>query len=68
MKVYEKVRVYIKEHGLKQVSIAQKAGIPTPTFNAILNGKETMYVDDFRAICLALEVSPELFIDIGSIQ
>ncbi len=66
MKVYEKVRVYIKEQGLKQVSVAQKAGIPKLTFSAILNGKKTLYADDFRAICLALEVSPETFIEIKS--
>lgn len=64
MRVYEKVRVYIDEKGYKQVNIAQKAGIPKATFNAILNGKRTLYADDLRAICLALNVSPELFIEV----
>lgn len=64
MRVYEKVRAYIDENGLKQVSVAQKAGIPKATFNAILNGKRTLYADDLKAICLALNVSPELFIDV----
>ncbi len=64
MCVYEKVRAYIDENGLKQVAVAQKAGIPKVTFNAIMNGKRTLYADDLRAICLALNVSPELFIDI----
>lgn len=64
MCVYEKVRAYIDENGLKQVSVAQKAGIPKATFNAILNGKRTLYADDLKAICLALNVSPELFIDV----
>ena len=36
MSVYEKVRAYIDENGLKQVTIAEKAGIPKNTFNAIL--------------------------------
>ncbi len=66
MCVYEKVRAYIDENGLKQVAVAQKAGIPKVTFNAIMNGKRKMYADDLRAICLALNVSPELFIDIKS--
>ena len=66
MGVYEKVRSYIDENGLKQVSVAQKAGIPKATFNAILNGKRTLYADDLRAICLALNVSPEIFIDVKS--
>lgn len=64
MHVYEKVRAYIEENGYKQVTIAQKAGIPTTTFNAIMNGKRTMYADDLRSICIALNVSPELFIEI----
>lgn len=62
--VYEKVRAYIDENGIKQVTVAQKAGIPKVTFNAIMNGKRTLYADDLRAICLALNVSPELFIEV----
>ena len=64
MAVYEKVRAYIEESGLKQVAVAEKAGIPKNTFNAILNGKRTLYADDLRAICLALNISPELFIEV----
>lgn len=63
--VYEKVRAYIDEKGLKQIVVAEKAGIPTVTFNAMMNGRRTMYADDLRAICLALNVSPELFIDVS---
>ncbi len=66
MKVYEKVRSYLNENGFKQIVIAQKAGIPNTTFNAMLNGKRTLYADDLRAICLALNVSPEMFIDVKS--
>lgn len=66
MKVYEKVRAYIQEYGIKQIAVAKQAGIPNNTFNAILNGKRTLYADDLRAICLALEVSPEVFIEICS--
>lgn len=66
MKVYEKIRKYIDENGYKQVSIAKKAGISESVFNDILNGKRTLYVDDLKAICIALNVSPESFIDIRS--
>ena len=68
MKVYEKVRAYIQEHGIKQIAVAERAGIPNNTFNAILNGKRTLYADDLRAICLALNVSPEVFIDVCSTE
>lgn len=64
MRVYEKVRAYIDEQGLKQKTVAEKAGIPNVTFNAIMNGKRTLYADDLKAICIALQVSPELFIEI----
>ncbi|WP_316636948.1 helix-turn-helix transcriptional regulator [uncultured Ruminococcus sp.] len=64
MRVYEKVRAYIDEQGLKQKTVAERAGIPNVTFNAIMNGKRTMYADDLKAICIALQVSPELFIDL----
>jgi len=29
----------------------------------MLSGKETLYAKDLKAICLALNVSPETFID-----
>ena len=64
MMVYEKVRSYIDTHGMKQIAVAKMAGISPVTFNAILNGKRKMYAEDLRAICLALDVSPEIFIDV----
>lgn len=64
MEVYKKVREYIEENGYKQLVVAQKAGFSKVTFNAMMNGKRTMYADDLKAVCLALNVSPELFIEI----
>ena len=64
MSVYKIVRAYLDEHGIKQSVVAQKAGISKITFNAMMNGKRTMYADDLRAICLALNVSPEVFIEV----
>lgn len=64
MRVYEKVREYIIANGYKQVVIAKKAGMSNATFNAIMNGKRTLYANDLSAICIALNVSPELFIEI----
>ena len=66
MRVYEKVRMYIVDNGYKQVVVAKKAGIPNATFNAIMNGKRTLYADDLRAICIALNISPEMFIEVKS--
>lgn len=63
MCVWEKVRLYIDTNGLKQTMVAQKSGIPVATFNAMINGKRKMYADDLRAICYALNVSANTFID-----
>lgn len=68
MHVYEKVRSYIDSNGLKQVAIARKANLPINTFNAMLNGKRTMYADDLRAICNALSISPEAFIEVHNLS
>lgn len=64
MRVYEKVRMYIVDNGYKQVAVAKKAGISKATFNAIMNGKRTLYADDLKAICIALNISPEMFIEV----
>lgn len=64
MEVYKKVRAYIQENGYKQFAVAQRAGISKVTFNAMMNGTRTMYADDLRAICIALNVSPELLIEV----
>ena len=62
MEVYKKVRAYIEGSG--QFAVAQKAGIPQVDFDAMMNGEKTMYADVLRAICLALNVSPEIFIEV----
>lgn len=62
MKVYEKVRACIDAKGLTQETVAKEAGISTAAFCAIMSGRKKLYIDDLRAICLVLNVSPELFI------
>ncbi len=62
MHVYEKVREYLDEHGIKQISVAKATNISIATLNAMLNGKRTMYADDLKAICEALKVSASTFI------
>lgn len=64
MRVYEKIRAYITANGYKQVTIAKKAGIPNATFYSIMNGRRTLYADDLCAICMALNISPEMFVEV----
>ena len=63
MLVHQKVRVYLDNNGIRQATVAIKAGIPLETFDAILSGNRIMYAEDLRAVCYALQVLPELFIE-----
>jgi len=64
MRVYQKVRAYLKDNGIEPQSIAEKIGMSNSTFGAILEGEATLYADDLREICYALNVSPEEFIEV----
>ena len=61
MRVYEKVRTYMANNDLKAANVAKKAGIFALFFDAILNGNQTQYPEDLRAIFYALNVKPEKF-------
>ena len=58
MKMYEAVRGYLDENGIKQKAVAEKIGFSVPTFN----GRRTMYADDLAKICIALGVTAETFV------
>lgn len=62
MKVYERIKIYIKESGLKQKVVATKAGYTEKQFSEMLNGKRPLYADDVEKICVALGVPPDTFI------
>lgn len=62
MRVYQRVRAYLKDNGIEPQSVAEKIGMSNSTFNAILEGEATLYADDLREICYVLNVSPEEFI------
>ena len=50
MKVYEKLRKYIDDHGIKQEYISDKTNISSPILSAILNGKRKFDVEEFILI------------------
>jgi len=62
MPIYKLVKDYIAAYGLTQKTVADKANIPYSSFNAMMNGKRRIYADEFRAICKALDVNPDIFI------
>ena len=63
MQVYEKVKEYLDSHGIKQKAVAEAAHISNSTFNAMINGNRKMYAEDLRAICMALGVSADKFVE-----
>ena len=63
MKVHERIQAYISVNGVATDALSNSAGIPKDRLVSMLNGKETLYAKDLKAICLALNVSPETFID-----
>ena len=63
MEVYKKVADYIAQSRLDISHIAAKSTIPEADVRAMLNGTSTMDGADLRKLCLAMNVSPELFIE-----
>lgn len=62
VKVNEQIRNYIVDNGLKQVYVAEKAGINIRTFNNKLLGRGRITVEELEKICiLGLNVSPAIF-------
>lgn len=53
--VADRVREIIKEKGLKQTAIAEKAGFTAQEFNDMLNGRRLMRAVDIAAIISVLE-------------
>lgn len=63
MKVYEKINAYLTANSINPAALSGNTGIPQDRLRSVLSGKETLYAEDLKAICLALNVSPEIFID-----
>lgn len=59
--IAKRLKAYITDKGLKQRTIAKKAGIGEQTLSDILNGRRQLKADVFIDICAALGESPEVF-------
>ena len=62
MHVYERVMALISERGVSVSELSDMTGLGAERLKAILEGRERLYADDLRSICIALNVSPELFL------
>lgn len=63
MKVHIKIQAYITANGVTLDALSRSTGIPQSRLGSMLNGEETLYAKDLKAICLGLNVSPEIFLD-----
>lgn len=59
----EALQKYIEEQGFKQKAIAAKSGIDDTAFSKILSGNRKCEVNEYIAICKALGVKPNKFIE-----
>lgn len=48
----------IKEKGIKQTFIAEKAGIPEKRLSATLTGRRKIKVDEFVSVCIVAGIDP----------
>lgn len=61
MKVYERIKIYIGEEGIKQKTVARKAGYSEKQFSAMMRGNRKIDADDYEKICIALGKEPNDF-------
>lgn len=57
-----KVKEYLDQRGVKYSYLSRMIGIPMNLLSLTLNGKRRMSVEEYFAICKALDVSVETFV------
>ena len=63
-KIYERVKKYADENGIKQTIISQRTGIDDSKVSDLLAGKRKLSADEFEFICKeGLLVNPALFFE-----
>ena len=63
MKVGERIGVYVREHGIMNKFLAEKAEVTDQKMSLILKGKQEVGVIEYYKICKALNVPMEQFIE-----
>lgn len=61
MQMFAQLRNYIEQNGLRLNFIAEKSGIQEKKFYRLINGKQTMSVEEYEQICKGLSVDPGYF-------
>lgn len=61
MAFYEKISDYLKQNGIKQTFIADRCGWTKQKLYNLLHGRNRISVEDYEAICEALNVPFDFF-------
>lgn len=61
MTVNEKLKMILKERGIKQTAVAEALGIKITTFNAMLNGTTSLKVETLIKVCDFIGMPSENF-------
>lgn len=59
--VRERIIEYLRDNGIKQEYVAEKANLSSVAMSNLANGKRGLDVEEYVRICQALGVSTDLF-------
>lgn len=62
MCVGHRILDYIQSSGISQAFVSKRAGIPISKLNLALHGKRKLQMNEYEAICFALDVNPDKFL------
>lgn len=65
MNVAKNIKNYLDSNGILQTFISDKTGIPNSTLSNMLNGKRKIMVEEYFAICEALQKPCDFFKDVA---
>lgn len=63
MDVGMKIKGYLESKGVSQAFLSTKSGIPPAKLNLALNGKRRLSLPEYEAICWALGVGVDAFME-----
>lgn len=66
MAVYERIQECIDSRGMSMETLAQRCGVPEASLRESLDGNRPISVERYAAICEALEVSLDYFVDLDN--
>ena len=62
MDAARKIRSYMRETGRSQTYLSRRTGLSASALSLVLGGKRRLRLDEYCAICKALEVEPGFFL------